>query len=52
MDRPGREKHEDSERHVTYVGFPHGTERSDVKLRQAEAAVSDGARELDVVRRR
>ena len=34
---------------VTYVGFPHGTERTDVKVRQAESAVADGAREIDVV---
>ena len=34
---------------VTYVGFPHGTERTDVKVRQAESAVVDGAREVDVV---
>lgn len=34
---------------VTYVGFPHGTERTDVKVRQAESAIADGAREIDVV---
>jgi deoxyribose-phosphate aldolase len=34
---------------VTYVGFPHGTERTDMKVRQADSAVADGAGEIDVV---
>jgi deoxyribose-phosphate aldolase len=34
---------------VTYVGFPHGTERTDVKVRQAESAAADGAGEIDLV---
>ena len=33
----------------TVVGFPHGNSRTDVKLREAEAAILDGAVELDVV---
>ena len=31
------------------VGFPHGTEPSEIKAREAEIAVDDGAREIDVV---
>jgi deoxyribose-phosphate aldolase len=33
----------------TVVGFPHGNSRIDVKLREAQAAMADGAEELDVV---
>ncbi len=33
----------------TVVGFPHGSSRPDVKLREAELALSDGAVELDMV---
>jgi len=31
------------------VGFPHGSSRVEVKLREAELAVADGATELDMV---
>jgi deoxyribose-phosphate aldolase len=31
------------------VGFPHGNSRPDIKLREAEAALDDGATELDMV---
>jgi len=31
------------------IGFPHGNSRSDVKLREAELALADGATELDMV---
>jgi deoxyribose-phosphate aldolase len=34
---------------VAVVGFPHGAHRTDVKVLEAELAVADGARELDVV---
>jgi deoxyribose-phosphate aldolase len=34
---------------VAVVGFPHGAHRTEVKTREAELAVKDGARELDVV---
>lgn len=33
----------------TVVGFPHGANRSATKAQEAERAVSDGARELDMV---
>jgi deoxyribose-phosphate aldolase len=33
----------------TVVGFPHGNSRLDVKLREAELALDDGATELDMV---
>jgi deoxyribose-phosphate aldolase len=33
----------------TVIGFPHGSSRTDVKLREAELALSDGAVELDMV---
>ncbi|HEY3498289.1 MAG TPA: deoxyribose-phosphate aldolase [Polyangiaceae bacterium] len=33
----------------TTIGFPHGAEHSRVKAREAEQALSDGARELDMV---
>jgi deoxyribose-phosphate aldolase len=34
---------------VSVVGFPHGAHRSPVKALEAQLAVADGARELDVV---
>jgi deoxyribose-phosphate aldolase len=33
----------------TVVGFPHGANRSAIKAQEAEQAVTDGARELDMV---
>ena len=33
----------------TVVGFPHGNSRTAVKLQEAELAINDGARELDMV---
>jgi deoxyribose-phosphate aldolase len=33
----------------TTVGFPHGGHRTDVKVAEADAALADGARELDMV---
>ena len=33
----------------TVVGFPHGNSRIDIKVREAQAAMADGAQELDVV---
>jgi deoxyribose-phosphate aldolase len=33
----------------TVVGFPHGNSRAEVKLREAELALADGAAELDMV---
>jgi len=33
----------------TVVGFPHGNSRVDAKLKEAEAALADGAVELDMV---
>jgi deoxyribose-phosphate aldolase len=33
----------------TVVGFPHGSNRIEVKLREAELALADGAAELDMV---
>jgi len=33
----------------TVVGFPHGSSRVDVKVKEAELAMADGAEELDVV---
>ena len=33
----------------TVIGFPHGSSRTDVKVREAELALSDGAVELDMV---
>jgi deoxyribose-phosphate aldolase len=33
----------------TVVGFPHGNSRVEVKLREAELALADGAAELDMV---
>jgi deoxyribose-phosphate aldolase len=34
---------------VSVVGFPHGCDRSDTKIRAATLAVADGAREIDMV---
>ena len=34
---------------TTVIGFPHGSNRTDVKLFEAEKAVSDGALEIDMV---
>ncbi len=34
---------------ATVIGFPHGANRTDLKAREAELAVRDGARELDMV---
>jgi len=34
---------------TTVIGFPHGSNRTDVKVFEAEQAISDGALELDVV---
>jgi deoxyribose-phosphate aldolase len=36
---------------VTVVGFPLGAHRTEVKVREAELALADGAHELDVVMR-
>ena len=33
----------------TVVGFPHGSSRTETKVREAELALADGARELDMV---
>ena len=33
----------------TVVGFPHGSSRTETKVREAELALEDGARELDMV---
>jgi deoxyribose-phosphate aldolase len=33
----------------TTVGFPHGGHRTEIKVAEAEAALADGARELDMV---
>jgi len=33
----------------TVVGFPHGSNRTEVKVKEAEMAIEDGARELDMV---
>jgi deoxyribose-phosphate aldolase len=33
----------------TVVGFPHGSNRTAVKVAEAELAIEDGARELDMV---
>jgi deoxyribose-phosphate aldolase len=33
----------------TVVGFPHGSSRTETKVREAELALTDGARELDMV---
>ena len=33
----------------TVVGFPHGSSRTETKVREAELALRDGARELDMV---
>jgi deoxyribose-phosphate aldolase len=33
----------------TVVGFPHGSSRTETKIREAELALADGARELDMV---
>ncbi len=33
----------------TVVGFPHGNSRVDIKLQEAQAAMADGAEELDLV---
>ncbi|KPJ61130.1 MAG: deoxyribose-phosphate aldolase [Latescibacteria bacterium DG_63] len=33
----------------TVVGFPHGSNRSDVKALEARKAIGDGAREIDMV---
>jgi len=34
---------------ATVVGFPHGANRTEVKVLEAELAIRDGARELDMV---
>jgi deoxyribose-phosphate aldolase len=34
---------------ATVVGFPHGAHRTEVKVLEAELAIRDGARELDMV---
>ena len=34
---------------TTVIGFPHGSNRTDVKVFEAEQAISDGALELDMV---
>ncbi len=34
---------------TTVVGFPHGANRTEVKVLEAELAIRDGARELDIV---
>lgn len=34
---------------TTVVGFPHGANRTEVKVLEAELAIRDGARELDMV---
>ena len=34
---------------ATVIGFPHGANRTDLKAREAELAIRDGARELDMV---
>ena len=34
---------------IAVVGFPHGCDRADVKARATEAAIADGAREIDTV---
>lgn len=34
---------------VTYIGFPHGGERIEAKVAQAEHAAADGANEVDVL---
>ena len=34
---------------TTVVGFPHGANRTEVKVLEAELAIHDGARELDMV---
>ena len=36
-------------RPTTVIGFPHGSNRTDVKVFEAEQAISDGALELDMV---
>jgi deoxyribose-phosphate aldolase len=33
----------------TVIGFPHGSHRTSIKVAEAEAAIDDGARELDMV---
>ncbi|MGA9118529.1 MAG: deoxyribose-phosphate aldolase [Bacteroidota bacterium] len=33
----------------TVIGFPHGNSRPDIKLKEAERALTDGATELDMV---
>ena len=33
----------------TVIGFPHGNSRVDVKLREIELALADGATEIDAV---
>jgi deoxyribose-phosphate aldolase len=39
----------DSARVVSVVGFPHGCDRSEIKVRAAVLAVAEGAREIDMV---
>jgi len=34
---------------ISVVGFPHGTDRPDVKAKATELAIDDGAREIDTV---
>ena len=34
---------------TTVIGFPHGSNRTDVKVFEAQQAISDGAQELDMV---
>ena len=33
----------------TVIGFPHGNSRADVKIRETELAINDGATEIDMV---
>ena len=33
----------------TTIGFPHGNQRTDIKVAEARAAIADGATELDMV---
>ena len=34
---------------TTVIGFPHGSNRTDIKVLEAEKAISDGAMEIDMV---
>jgi deoxyribose-phosphate aldolase len=33
----------------TVIGFPHGNSRADIKIRETELAINDGATEIDMV---